>query len=387
MLNSSIFTNKLSENFSRFDFKKWITGKNRLLLHLLMWFGFATLLFLSYRIAYQLTLFNALILTLRMCISSMVIFYTFFYVLLPILLKQNVGTILAVLLLLFPVLVAVWLWVTYGFSVLYNALGYEIEAGELKGAIAASAQQGFWGAVSPSRILSQSIIFISILSPFFFVKILVEITQVYSKSLHVEKENSELQIQNVNMERDFLKAQLNPHFLFNTLNNLYGLSIKKDDKMPEIIVNLSDTMSYTLYESNAERVPLFKEVEFIRNYVELEKMRYSDSKKIHVDLPSEHECNGKLIAPLLSFTLIENAFKYGLKSREGGFLNLKVEINDNKVSFKIENDCKEQQHSNILGGIGLENLKKRLQLIYPNQHHLTINQSENQFLVHLDINL
>lgn len=227
----------------------------------------------------------------------------------------------------------------------------------------------------------------SLLSPFFFVKILFEISKLYSKSLKISKQNSQLQIQNINIERDFLKSQLNPHFLFNTLNNLYSLSLKKDNKIPDVILNLSDTMSYTLYESNAERVPLTKEIDFIKNYIELEKMRHGTQKNISVTFPTEEDCLGKMIAPLLTFSLIENAFKYGLKNKDKAFVNLKIEIRDDTFTFNIENDYINKFESKKVGGIGLENLKKRLQLIYPEKHNLRITNEENKFLVKLEIEI
>lgn len=387
MENSSFLSSKLSEKIADLDFEKEITWKNRIILHTFMWLSFAILLFLSYRLAYALTTFNSVILTLRMAVSNMTIFYLFFYVIAPKLFNQKLGIAMIILSLTLPLLTNIWLWITFGFSVLYHYLGYEIGFGELKGAITASAQQTFWGAVSVSRIISQTIIIISLLSPFFFVKILFEISKLYSKSLKMAKQNSQLQIQNINIEKDFLKSQLNPHFLFNTLNNLYSLSLKKDDKMPDMILNLSYTMSYTLYESNAERLPLTKEIEFIKNYVELEKMRHGEEKSISIILPNENETKGKTIAPLLTFSLIENAFKYGLKNKENAFLNLKIEVKDHKFSFNLENDFLPKTELKNFGGIGLENLKKRLQLIYPEKHFLLVTKNKNTFNVQLDIEL
>lgn len=387
MLNLPFLSDRLSAKIAHFDFEKSITWKMRILLHFLMWIGFALMLFLSYRIAYGLKAFNSVILTIRMAVSNMLIFYLFFYFIAPRLFNQKIKTVIIGLLFVFPLLLAIWLWTTYSFSLLYHSLGYEIESGELKGAITASAQQTFWGAISPSRMISQTIIIISLLSPFFFVKILFEISKLYSKSLKIAEHNSQLQIQNINIEKDFLKSQLNPHFLFNTLNNLYSLSLKKDEGMPAVILNFSDTISYTLYESNAERVPLTKEIEFINNYVELEKMRHIRQKNISILLPSEKECEGKAIAPLLTFSLIENAFKYGLKNRQNAFLNLKVELKNQRFSFQIENDYLPKIETKTVGGIGLENLKKRLQLIYPEKYNLVINDSQNTFSIQLDIEL
>ncbi|MDW8549591.1 sensor histidine kinase [Epilithonimonas ginsengisoli] len=250
-----------------------------------------------------------------------------------------------------------------------------------------SADQSFLEAVSPKRMLSQSIIIISILSPFFFLKILFEIFKLYNRNLKLQKNKLEVEIQNINIEKDFLKSQLNPHFLFNTLNNLYGLSVKKDDSAPEVILNLSEIMSYTLYESNSEKVALEKELDFIKNYFELEKMRYPKDKNIQLEILGGNQLNGLYIAPLLTFTFIENTFKYGLKHSKNQFIDQKIKIENKTFYFVLENDFDKSEIKKEFGGIGLENIKKRLQLLYPNQHDLKISTFENSFKVELKINL
>ncbi|MCZ4245852.1 sensor histidine kinase [Pedobacter punctiformis] len=387
MQSTQLFSSYFMDRIAEIDFEKFYTKQKRILLHGLMWLSFATLLFLSYKIAYHLTYFNSFIFTLRMAVVNMVVFYSFFYVALPIIFKGSVGMAILYIIIAFPVFVIIWLLVTYTFSIIYYSLGFEILSGELKGAIKGSASQTVLEAISVKRIISQAIIIISILSPFFFAKILFEISRLYNRTLNIQKQKTTLEIQNINIEKDFLKAQLNPHFLFNTLNNLYSLSLKKDDLAPEVILNLSDTMSYTLYESNTEKVALNKEVEFIKNYVQLEKMRHSGDKNIQFEFPSELECSGFYIAPLLTFTFIENAFKYGLKSKKDSFLVLDVKIKEGCFYFHLENDIDEVYKKADFGGIGLENSKKRLQLLYPDKHELQIQEEGNRFKVLLKLDL
>ena len=375
-----------SQVFLLFDFEK-ITYKKRLTLHFSMWLFLSVLLFLSYRIAYQLTLVNSLLLTVRMAVVNMFVFYSFFYKVLPFVLNSNKIKALFILLISFPLSVFCWLAITHFISLLYYHLGFEILNGELKGAIKMSADQSFLEAVSPKRMLSQSIIIISILSPFFFLKILFEIFKLYNRNLKLQKNKLEVEIQNINIEKDFLKSQLNPHFLFNTLNNLYGLSVKKDDSAPEVILNLSEIMSYTLYESNSEKVALEKELDFIKNYFELEKMRYPKDKNIQLEILGGNQLNGLYIAPLLTFTFIENTFKYGLKHSKNQFIDQKIKIENKTFYFVLENDFDKSEIKKEFGGIGLENIKKRLQLLYPNQHDLKISTFENSFKVELKINL
>lgn len=280
-----------------------------------------------------------------------------------------------------------WIAVTYFFSIVYHALGFEIPNGELKGAIAKSAAQTFAQAVSIRRMISQCFIIISILSPFFFVKILFEISRLYNRTLKIQSQKAHLEIQNVTIEKQFLTAQLNPHFLFNTLNNLYGLSIKKDDSTPEVILNLSDIMSYTLYESTHEKVALGKELDFIKNYIELERMRYPSHKNIQFHFPDDKELFGYFIPPLLTFTFIENAFKYGLKSTNEQFLILAITLQNGELYFNLENDKEKESAEKEFGGIGIVNASKRLQLLYPDKHQLNIESLETKFKVTLQIDL
>lgn len=387
MQDTKIFSNYLASKIAEFNFDKFYTKSNRFLLHVFMWLSFSILLILSYVLAYQLSYFNAFILTIRMTTVNMIVFYMFFYLLLPKIFSGGKARMVILLLFTFIVSIFVWMAVTYFFSLLYHSLGFEILKGELKGAIGMSASQTFLQAISIKRMFSQAFIIISILSPFFFVKILFEISKLYNKTLNIQSQKSALEIQNINIEKNFLKAQLNPHFLFNTLNNLYGLSIKKDDSTPEVILNLSDIMSYTLYESNTEKVALEKELDFIKNYFELEKMRYSANKNIQFHIPQGEDLSGLYIAPLLTFTFIENAFKYGLKGNKEQFIYLNIKVQDRTFYFELENDVEQGIKNNEFGGIGVTNARKRLQLLYPNKHQLDIENLETKFKVNLKIDL
>jgi two-component system LytT family sensor kinase len=384
MPNTTSTSGFFLDKMAPLNFDHFFTKRNRILLHVFMWLGFAVLLFLSYVIGYHLMYFDAVLLTLRMDAVNMIVFYMLFYLLLPKIFSGSKTRIIMLLLLVFPVSIFVWMAATYFISLFYYALGLEITFGELKDVIKKSANQTFLEAVSPKRMLSQTIIIISLLSPFCFAKILVEITKLYNKKFQIEREKTALEIQNIQIEKDFLKAQLNPHFLFNTLNNLYGLTVRKDNLAPELILNLSDIMSYTLYESNTEIVRLEKELDFINNYIALEKMRYADDANIQVTI--EGQTAGLFVAPLLTFTFIENAFKYGLKSKNV-FVKLDIKIENNTFWFSLENDSEATENDSDFGGIGVENARKRLELLYPDQYKLEIKRLENSFKVDLKIGL
>jgi len=350
-----------------------------------MWLIFSTLLFLNYNLEFKMTVFDSFILTLRSTINNAVVFYSFFYLFVPFIISKSRNTSIILFLISVPVCIYIWLSVNYFIFCFYQYLGYEVSS-VLEGIISKNASQTFFQAIKFETILSNAMIVIYTLSPFFFIKILFEILRIYNKTTELQQQKLEVEIQNINIEKDFLKSQLNPHFLFNTLNNLYGLSVKKDDSAPEVILNLSDIMSYTLYESNSEKVSLEKEIDFIKNYFELEKMRYPKDKDIRLEISGDEHISGLYIAPLLTFTFVENAFKYGLKS-QNPFIKQEVIINDNLFLFIVENDKEKLSEKNKFGGIGIENIKKRLQLLYPNQHQLEIKNLENSFRIELKINL
>ncbi len=205
-----------------------------------------------------------------------------------------------------------------------------------------------------------------------------------------ERDRKELQSQNLASELNFLKSQINPHFLFNTLNNLYALSLKKSDQAPETVLKLSEMMRYMLYECNVEKVPLSKEINYLKNYLQLEKIRLGQNFDIQFDV---HGSVGDLeIAPLMFIPFIENSFKHGMNNLiSDGFVHIKLFIEEGAIWMKITNNSgneilKKESKKNS-GGIGLINIKRRLKLIYPNKHKLKIEQTKNIYTVNLNIQL
>jgi LytS/YehU family sensor histidine kinase len=191
-------------------------------------------------------------------------------------------------------------------------------------------------------------------------------------------------------ELKLLKSQLNPHFLFNTLNNLYGLSVMKSDKLPSLMLKLSDLLRYSLYETKETYVPLEKEIKYLENYMSLEKIRLEDKTEIRFDKTGNF--SDKKIAPMLLIVFVENAFKYLEVSKDKLSkvkVNLKTE--ENKLIFNCENTFDETEiiKQNLeagKSGIGLQNAKKRLDLIYPNKHQLTIKKENENYVVQLILN-
>ncbi len=182
-----------------------------------------------------------------------------------------------------------------------------------------------------------------------------------------------LKMNKTRAELALLKSQVNPHFFFNTLNNLYGLVVEKSPQAPKVVLQLSDMMRYTIYEGKKEWVDLSDEVKYLETYIHLHKIRYQ--KK--VDVQFEHEINQEMqVAPLLFIILLENAFKHGVESlTENAYIHLSLKGGEKQILFKIENNY-ESNNTGEKTGIGLDNLKKRLELIYPDLHELKILRKE-----------
>jgi two-component system, LytTR family, sensor kinase len=186
-------------------------------------------------------------------------------------------------------------------------------------------------------------------------------------------------------ELKFLKTQIHPHFLFNTLNNLYALTLKKSDKAPETVLKLSELINYMLYECRSEEVSLAKEIKFIRNYVDIEKMRYGD--KLDVDIRVTGDVSDRTIAPLILLPFVENCFKHGASENLlQSWVKVSIDSHADHVVIKVENSKSSENGFPREEGIGIQNVKRRLDLLYPKKHELKIISGEETFLVILSIN-
>ncbi|CAL2092295.1 Histidine kinase [Tenacibaculum sp. 190524A05c] len=190
-----------------------------------------------------------------------------------------------------------------------------------------------------------------------------------------------LKVNQTQNELILLKSQINPHFFFNTLNNLYGLVIEKSDQAPEMILKLSDIMRYTIYEGKSDFVDLEEEIKYIEDYIELSKIRYN--KKVDISFKMEIEIPQK-IAPILLVIPIENAFKHGIDSlTENAFLEIEIKTGKSYIFFSVKNNYASTNTNHK--GIGLDNLKQRLAIMYPNKHKLNINTTNNKYELSLYI--
>ena len=201
----------------------------------------------------------------------------------------------------------------------------------------------------------------------------------------VELRMKEVEKQKIEAELRALKAQVNPHFFFNTLNSLYALSLDKSDKAPELILKLSDLMRYVIYESQDELVPLGKQIEFLQSYVFLERFRSDESLDIQFKIKG-NQADVK-IAQLIYLAFIENSFKHCTKDKsDHPYIHIDFDLEQaDRVIFTVENRTDPFRLQNNNGGFGLSNVKKRLELLYPGKHDLIINESLNVYRVELTI--
>ncbi|OXG07358.1 histidine kinase [Flavobacterium araucananum] len=188
-----------------------------------------------------------------------------------------------------------------------------------------------------------------------------------------------------NTELIYLRKQTNPHFLFNSLNSIYSLAHKKSDLVPDAIVTLSELMRYMLYETDNKTVALEKEVNYIQNYIELQKLRLNNIEDIVINVHGD--TRNQFIEPLLLISFVENAFKYGTDYKGAAHVKIKIFILENNLDFWIENTIENYVKDPENSGIGLVNIQNRLDLLYPNAHELTITQDNQYYRVHLNLKL
>ncbi|MFO7830245.1 MAG: histidine kinase [Bacteroidales bacterium] len=210
---------------------------------------------------------------------------------------------------------------------------------------------------------------------------------VEKNDIEKQKQLTEIKLKEARLK--LLKGQINPHFLFNMLNNLYGLVKESADESRDVIVKLSGLLDYMLYECDKPKVSLKREIEFIQDYIELERIRHDEHFNVKASFPDLKD--DILIAPLILFPFVENAFKHGFHDPEKSKLNMEIRINSNSLLFFIENSITKNTEDQYLKqegkGIGLRNIQERLELIYKDKYQLDIFEKENTFVVKLEINL
>jgi len=220
-----------------------------------------------------------------------------------------------------------------------------------------------------------------------FVILLASAIKLSRYWLQSQQDKANLEIQNRKSELALLRSQVNPHFLFNTLNNIDSLIRKDQDKASDTIVKLSEIMRYFIYETDSDKVPLEKEIDYLHSFIELQRIRHKNPGFIRFQVSGSP--TGKLIAPMLFIPFVENAFKHGVKGKKTPAITVDLLIQPTMMRFEVINfiDSRSDQVKDAGKGIGLANVKRRLDLIYPQKYSLSIEQTGEQYNVLLEINL
>lgn len=225
----------------------------------------------------------------------------------------------------------------------------------------------------------------------FFIALASTVFYITSNWVRNAREKQELKTEQIQTELKFLKSQINPHFLFNILNSLYALTLKKSDMAPTMVIKLSEMMRYMLYECNEKRVPLEKEINYLRNYLDLEKLRIGN--KMDVSLNVNGDLENKFIAPLIFINFVENSFKHGgiNATNSKGHVYLDIHVNEKEIHFILENSkplrLMETKTLKAPGGIGLKNVKDRLDLVYSNNYKIKIKEDDDIYSIDLVLQL
>ena len=213
--------------------------------------------------------------------------------------------------------------------------------------------------------------------------------KLLKQSYNNQQKAQQLANEKLDAELKLLKAQIHPHFLFNTLNNLYALALDQSERTAEGILKLSNLLDYMLYECNVPYISLDKEINLIENFIELEKLRYGD--RLDVAFIVSGKASGKLISPMLILPFVENSFKHGSSTKlENTRIRIELKVGINAIDLEVENSKSENKVMDEQGyseGIGLNNVKRRLDLIYPNRYDLLIEERKNVFKINLHLDM
>ncbi|WP_158799214.1 sensor histidine kinase [Pedobacter sp. L105] len=231
----------------------------------------------------------------------------------------------------------------------------------------------YWNTV---RILRNAFLFFPIIAVTMLIKIM-------RNAMEQEKSLRKMEIEKLSAEISLLKAQINPHFFFNTLNSLYALTLKGSEKASQVVLRLSDLMHYMLYEASASRVLLTDEIEHLSNYIHIEEMRFAG--RMELSFQYSGDIDDKLISPLILLPFIENAFKHGI-TKQSGWITISINVIGHRLFLKVENSCVTPTLEKP-GGLGLINVKRRLDLIYAGDYELELNQYDGVFEADLKLNL
>jgi len=339
---------------------------SKILLHILVWltiFEIETIIYWKWNLWGITDLDTAIIYNISINIVKIIGTYVFILLLVPFLMKNNLDKRVNKLIILLYLIV--WLLI---YRVEINFVTWPLIFGNFPG-------------FNPFDFELSLYSFIKIITPLPFLLLI----NGYFEQLKKEDIIKQLEREKTKAELKYLKAQTNPHFLFNTLNNIYVLARNKSELTAPSLAKLSKLLRFMLYESDQPSILLAKEVELINNYIELEKLRYND--RLNVDFTTDIDNKMKNIPPFFLLPFVENAFKHGASQSTGNIkIIISIKLTNNLIQFKCSNPITKNQVSST-SGIGIKNIKRRLELIFPENYELIIDKINNVFSVNLKIEL
>lgn len=220
-----------------------------------------------------------------------------------------------------------------------------------------------------------------ILFSFLIIWILSSLFRLLQDFLVSQRNEAELKTGKLETELKLLKAQINPHFLFNTLNNIYSLVYLKSDQAAPMLLKLSGILRYMLYEADTPRVPIIREIEYLKDAIDLHLLNPADHDKVKIDIVNE--APELMIEPLLFINFLENSFKHGSLAMPDGYIHLCLTVKPDLVDFSLENSRIPGEPNELNKGIGLNNIRQRLQLLYPGRHVLDLQSTEHSFNIRM----
>lgn len=219
----------------------------------------------------------------------------------------------------------------------------------------------------------------------FFTSGLAVAIKLFKEWFRQREQTLQAENEKVKMELESLRSQIHPHFLFNTLNNLYSLTLTNSASASLVVEHLSDLLRYMLYECREQYVSVNKELNMLKKYIELEKLRYGNRLDVAFNITGD--TSGLVVSPLLFLPFVENSFKHGVSQQlDQCWINIHIYIEDNTMTFQVSNS-RTERHEHAYGGLGMQNVQKRLQLLYPDTHKLKITEEDEVYVVRLELSL
>lgn len=356
---------------NEFNWLSWYTPRIRIICHIVFWLLISFLYYANYN---RTGLNSTWIFVLKELLVTGSLFYCASWIIPRWIAKGKVY-----LLIFFFLFAYVW-WLGWTYILCYSIEHFSNEThANVNNYIRFVVDGGFLQLFTFKKSSALFMDFIFVVSIPLTTKFTKVFMDGYLKMVRLERDN-------LAMELNFLKSQVSPHFLFNMLNSIYRMSEVNDPNATPTILRLSNLMRYVLYEARNGEILLSKEVEFINDYIDLAKVRYGDKVPIKADIENVGE--PYKIVPLLLIPFVENAFKHGPdRSRVDAWVDVRLLVNDHRIILTVKNGLNNSAEKPRYGGVGTKNVKRRLDLHYPNQHKLKIEETNNSYTIELIVNL